>query len=103
MLRIVPLVASLQEHLDRLARKAEDYRPAGCPKCGLARPWGHGHYDRKTARATGCLDPVPVSRFVCGRKGGCGATCSTLPSYLPPRRHYLWSVQMAVLVCLLSG
>jgi hypothetical protein len=103
MLRIVPLVASLQEHLDRLSEKPEDYRPAGCPQCGLARPWHHGHYDRKADRGSGRLNPVPVPRYVCGRKGGCQATCSTVPSCLPPRRWYLWNVQGAVLLALLSG
>ncbi|EQD69411.1 hypothetical protein B2A_00083 [mine drainage metagenome] len=70
MHRIVPLVASLQEHLDRLAEKAEDYRPAGCPSCGLGRPWCHGHYERKADRDGGRLNPIPVPRYVCRRKGG---------------------------------
>lgn len=94
MLRIVPLIASLQEHLDRLACKPDDYRPPACPKCGFARLWGHGHYVRKADRETGELNPVPIPRFRCGRKGGCRATCSMVPSCLPPRRWYLWSVQM---------
>lgn len=103
MRRIVPRVASLQEHLHRLSEKPEEYRPAKCPQCGLARPWRHGHYERKGDRDRGRLNPVPVPRFVCARKGGCQATCSTVPSCLPPRRWYLWGVQQAVLVCLLAG
>ena len=103
MSRIVPLIASLEEHLNRLAQAPEDYRPPQCPKCGFAHMWAHGHYHRKADRETGKLNPIPVPRFVCGRKGGCRATCSRVPSCLPPRRWYLWSVQLAVLWCLLSG
>ncbi len=100
MLRIVSLIASLQQHLDKLERAPATYRPPRCPHCGLARLWGHGHYDRKADRNTGKLNPIPVPRFVCR---GCGGTCSGVPSCLPPRRWYLWSVQAAVLLELLSG
>lgn len=100
MLRLVPLIASLQEHLESLDRTPNVYRPLRCPQCGLAGLWGHGHYERKADRDTGELNPIPVPRFRCR---GCRATCSRLPSCLPPRRWYLWSVQAAALLSLLSG
>jgi hypothetical protein len=100
MLRIVSLITSLQQHLDKLERAPATYRPPRCPHCGLAGLWGHGHYDRKADRNTGKLNPIPVPRFVCR---DCGGTCSRVPSCLPPRRWYLWSVQAAVLLNLLSG
>jgi transposase-like protein len=100
MLRIVSAIASLQEHLMRLAATPQAYRPERCPQCGRAGLWGHGHYDRKADRDTGKLNPIPVPRFRCR---GCRRTCSRLPSCLPPRRWYLWRVQQAVLLCLLSG
>jgi transposase-like protein len=100
MLRIVSLIASLQQHLDELERAPAAYRPPRCPHCGLTGLWGHGHYDRKADRDTGKLNLIPVPRFVCRE---CGGTCSRLPSCLPPRRWYLWSAQAAVLLGLLSG
>lgn len=100
MLRLVPLIDSLQEHLETLDRTPSVYRPLQCPKCGLAGLWGHGHYERKADRDTGELNPIPVPRFFCR---GCRATCSRLPSCLPPRRWYGWSLQAAVLLSLLSG
>jgi Domain of unknown function (DUF6431) len=100
MLRIVPLIASLQEHLNKLDRTPQVYRPARCPTCGFAVLWGHGRYNRKADRSSGALNPIPVPRFQCR---GCGGTCSRVPSCLPPRRWHLWSVQQAVLVSLLAG
>jgi transposase-like protein len=100
MLRIVPLIASLQQHLSELERAPAAYRPPRCPHCGFARLWNHGHYKRKADRGSGVLNPIPVPRFVCR---GCRVTCSVVPSCLPPRRWYAWSVQAAVLLSLLSG
>jgi hypothetical protein len=100
MLRIVPLIASLQQHLDTLERTPTVFRPTRCPKCGFAGLWGHGHYDRKADRGSGVLNPIPVPRFRCR---GCRGTCSSVPSCLPPRRWYDWAVQQAVLLRLLSG
>jgi len=100
MLRIVPLIASLQQHLDELARAPTVYRPPKCPQCGLARLWGHGHYDRKADRGSGVLNPIPVSASSAGVVGGRVLSC---PVCLPPRRWYAWSVQAAVLLSLLSG
>lgn len=100
MLRIVPLIASLQDHLDQLTQRPQTYRPKRCPKCGLAGLWGHGHYERKADRSGGQLNPITVPRYRCR---GCRATCSRLPSCLPARRWYLWSLQQSVLECLLGG
>lgn len=100
MLRIVALIASLQEHLAHLMRVPQDYRPKQCPRCGRGRLWCHGEYYRKADRDSGKLNPIPVPRFYCP---GCEGTCSCLPSCIPPRRWYLWEVQQAVLGCLLSG
>ena len=65
--------------------------------------WAHGCYERKADRDTGELNPVAIPRFLCGRKAGCGRSCSSLPSALPPRRWYLWIVQAVALLSLLSG
>jgi transposase-like protein len=100
MLRIVPLIASLQQHLSELERAPAVYLPPRCPQCGFARLWNHGHYNRKADRGSGVLNPIPVPRFVCR---GCRVTCSVVPSCLPPRRWYAWSAQAAVLLSLLSG
>lgn len=100
MLRIVPLVATVEEHLAKWICTPEDYRPKQCPHCGLARLWCHGHYCRKADRGSGQLNPVPVPRYYCP---GCRGTCSALPSCMAPRRWYLWAVQQAVLAYLLAG
>ncbi len=100
MLRIAPLIASLQQHLSELERAPAVYRPPRCPQCGFARLWNHGHYNRKADRGSGVLNPIPVPRFVCR---GCRVTCSVVPSCLPPRRWYAWSAQATVLLSLLSG
>jgi hypothetical protein len=51
MHRIVPDVESLEQHLALLYNDPERYRPAACVACGLARPWAHGAYTRKSDRA----------------------------------------------------
>jgi hypothetical protein len=81
----------------------EAYRPANCPGCGLSGLWMHGGYERKADRETGKGNPVLIPRFLCGRKAGCGRSCSSLPSELPPRRWCGWSVQSVALLKRLSG
>jgi len=103
MPHIVPAIACLEQHLKELAGSPETYRPSRCPKCGLAGLWCHGHYERKADRDTGKLNPVEVPRYICGKKGGCGSSCSSLPSCLCPRRWYDWAVQQAVLLLMLAG
>jgi len=103
MPRIVPAIASLQQHLDSLHRRPEVYRPPACPHCGLCGLWCHGCYERKADRGSEPherLNPIPVPRFLCR---GCGRTCSRLPTCTAPRRWYGWSVQQLVLQLLLVG
>lgn len=103
MQHIVPAIACLEHHLKTLTQKPQTYRPASCPGCGLGGLWAHGCYGRKADRDTGELNLVAIPRFLCGRKTGCGRSCSSLPSALPPRRWYVWSVQAGALLRLLSG
>jgi hypothetical protein len=103
MLRIVPAIASLSQHLETLQQTPEVYRPAACPHCGLGGLWCHGCYERKADRpASGSdsLNPIPIPRFWCR---GCRHTCSRLPECLAPRRWYGWAVQQVVLLGVLAG
>jgi transposase-like protein len=103
MQRIVPAILSLEQHRDALQREAVIYRPAGCPRCGLAKLWGHGCYERKADRrrtSCGSLTPIRIPRFYCQ---GCRQTCSRLPECIAPRRWYGWAVQQVVLLCLWAG
>jgi hypothetical protein len=59
MYRIVPGIASLEQHLLTLITDPERYRPARCPHCGQGRPWSHGCYERKADRGTGVLTHTP--------------------------------------------
>lgn len=103
MPRIVPAIACLEHHWKTLMQEPEVYRPASFPGCGLGGLWAHGCYERKADRDTGEFNPVAIPRFLCGRKAGCGRSCSSLPSALAPRRWYLWIVQAVALLSLLSG
>ncbi len=103
MLRIVPAIASLSQHLETLRETPELYRPPACPHCGLCGLWCHGCYERKVDRnrePDDRLDPIPIPRFFCQ---GCRHTCSRLPACIAPRRWYDWSVQQLVLQLLLVG
>jgi transposase-like protein len=103
MQRIVPAILSLQQHRDALQCEPVVYRPAACPHCGLASPWGHGCYARKADRrraSSGTMNPVAIPRFFCQ---GCRQTCSRLPECIAPRRWYDWAIQQVVLLWLLGG
>jgi hypothetical protein len=103
MLRIVAAIASIKQHIQAMIDTPERYRPRCCPKCGLAGLWEHGTYTRGAGRGLDSPDPIAVPRYICGKKDGCGKSCSRLPSCLPPRRWYLWSIQQWVLALLLAG
>jgi len=91
-------ILSLIQHNNLLQSNPEVFRPAQCPTCGKSGLWHHGHYERKADYehvGSESLNPVPILRFYCAH---CHKTCSVLPECIPPRRHYPWSIQQAVLL-----
>ena len=107
MRHIVPDILLLQQHLLALKVEAEKerYRYKYCPFCGAPGLWCHGHYDRKAVRndteeVAGTKNPIPIPRFFCPK---CKKTCSSLPECIAPQRWYLWSVQQAALMLILTG
>ena len=100
---ILPEIDSLEQHLSHLKINPQAYCPEHCPRCNFGTLHIHGHYYRKADKegSNGVyLDPIPIPRFLCV---GCRATCSCLPSCIPPYRWYLWAAQQTVLLCLLNG
>ena len=63
MHRIVPGIASLEQHFQTLTMNPEAFRPARCGQCGRGGLWSHGFYERKADRSTGELNPIPEPRF----------------------------------------
>ena len=103
MSRIVSSIDTLEQHLFLLEHQPEIYRPSSCPYCAKDALWSHGHYLRHADREGvdgEYLDPVPILRYICSY---CKHTCSRLPSCIPPRRWYLWRIQQAALILILSG
>jgi len=68
--------------------------------CGRVGLWLHGDYPRKADRESGGLNPILIQRFYCP---SCRKTCSALPECIPRRRWYLWKIQQAVVLLILSG
>lgn len=104
MALIVAGISSLAQHLQQLNTNPEAYRPERCPYCGCITLWGHGCYYRhpdRTNNSRNTLNPIPILRFICARHE-CGKTSSVLPECIAPRRWYMWSVQQAMLVLLLT-
>ena len=98
-------IHSLAQHIHQLNINPEQYRPRQCCHCGWAVLWCHGSYSRYPDRspcAERKLNPVSISRFRCARRE-CRRSCSVLPECIAPRRWYLWSVQQAMLILLLTG
>ena len=98
-------IDSLAQHINQINFHPEAYRPTCCPHCTSATLWSHGCYQRNADRensGSDSLNPIPILRFICAHSE-CGKTCSVLPECIAPRRHYLWSIQQAVLLLLLTG
>ena len=100
---IVPGIQTLGQHIHHLFSDPNHYRPKLCSSCGKSGLWCHGTYERKADRerpSSDSLNPILIPRFYCSN---CRHTCSTLPECIPPRRWYLWSIQQATLLFILSG
>jgi hypothetical protein len=104
MVVIIADILSLAQHLELLKNEPEQYRPQSCIHCGRANVWCHGCRYRKADRGNNylasSLNPIKILRFYCSV---CGHTCSVLPECIPPHRWYLWDIQQAVLLLVLSG
>jgi len=96
-------ILSLIQHNNLLESNAEMFRPSQCPSCGKSGLWCHGHYERQADyehSGSESLNPIAIPRFYCPH---CHATCSVLPECIPPRRHYPWLIQQAVLLLVFKG
>ncbi len=103
MARMLPAMATLEQHQQCLVEDPEIYRPERCEHCGKAGLHRHGGYERNVPRGEGLaflLGPLLIPRFFCPH---CRATCSRLPGCLSPRRQYGWQRQQAVLARWLGG
>lgn len=103
MARMLPAIATLEQHRQWLRDHPEVYRPERCDHCGKAGLHRHGCYARNVPRGEGLafwLGPLFIPRFYCPH---CRATCSRLPGCLSPRRQYGWGSQQAVLQALLAS
>jgi len=100
---IVSGITTLVQHMQQLFVDPDRYRPKQCVSCGRAGLWCHGSYERQSDRenpSASSLNPILIPRFYCP---DCCHTCSTLPECIPPHRWYLWSIQQAALLIVLSG
>jgi transposase len=97
----VPDIITLTQHLYALKNNLNRYR-AKCARCGQVGLWCHGYYYRKPDRRRDVksLNPIPIPRFICKH---CGKTTSALPECIAPRRWYMWYIQQAALVQIISG
>lgn len=100
---ILAEILSLFQYIKILIHAPEQYRPNRCPGCGKSGLWRHGHYSRKADRLhqpDKSLNPIFIQRFFCPN---CKHTCSLLPECIAPHRWYLWAVQQAALLLILTG
>lgn len=96
MVHIIADIVSLIQYINL----QPNFRAVDRCICGRANPWFHGHYPRKADREDGGLNPILIQRFYCPL---CRKTCSVLPECIPRRRWYLWKMQQAVVLLVLSG
>ena len=103
MTRILPEIATLEQHQQQVLNDPDAYRPPCCPHCGKSGLHHHGYYERNAPKGEGIaflLRALFILRFFCP---GCRRSCSRLPGCLSPRRHYWWKSQQEVLELLIAG
>jgi transposase len=98
-------VVTLTHYLKLIEGGAKALRPPRCINCGKRSVWCHGTYVRKVhEKSLGIesLKPVnvPIFRYLCSF---CKHTFSVLPKFISPRRWYVWAVQQAALLLIISG
>jgi len=101
---ILPNISSLVQYQKLIAENSERLWPKNCPECNQDHFIRKGCYCRKPnytkAPDEKRIDPVPILRYYCKN---CNITFSALPECLPPRRHYIWDEQQAVVEPVLQG
>jgi len=103
MARMLPAIATLDQHQKCLEDDPQVYRPERCDHCGKCGLHRHGGYVRKVPRGEGLallLGELFIPRFYCPH---CRTTCSRLPGCLSPRRQYGWQSQQTVVQELLCA
>lgn len=102
MYHIIADILHLFQHKTAFNEGLKLSHSACCP-CGSVGLWLHGTYPRKADRSNvgeKSLNPIPIQRYYCPN---CGKTCSALPECIPRHRWYLWEIQEAVFLLMLSG
>jgi len=101
---IMPGIVSLSQYITILSDSPDVLKPEQCPGCGKAGSLtANGCYHRKADHehvGSQSRNPIPILRFYCPL---CRITCSVLPECIPPRRHYEWSIQQAVIEQCVQG
>jgi len=99
MIRILPNIKNSEQYLDYHDEYGQIPRPANClsEACGKKGIWRNGSYER----CNKCIrQAVRIRRFLCPH---CRRSFSLIPSFMAPKRHYVWAMQQAVLLLLLTG
>ena len=101
---IIPRIVTLVQYMQEIKENSTRLIPKYCPTCKKYDFTYHGcyyrnvNYDKKPNDER--ISNIPIFRYYCRT---CCATFSALPECIPPRRHYLWSVQQRSLEPVLQG
>lgn len=106
MSHINPNFKELKPYLELIMQQgSKTLRPPRCTSCGKGHVWCHGSYQRKVKegmQGPGFSNPtyVTIFRYFCN---ACKHTFSVLPEFISPRKWYIWAVQQAALLLVISG